>query len=65
LNLGVKNLAKLTVLYDDDDNDDDVDNDGSYIQGVTERWGQTLDMSSKYQKTKKCPKQHVSGNINL
>jgi hypothetical protein len=35
----------------------------THIQGVTERCGQTLGTSSTYQNKKKCPYQHVSGNI--
>jgi hypothetical protein len=36
-----------------------------FIQGVTERCGQTLGTSSTHQNKKKCSYQHVSGNINL
>jgi hypothetical protein len=35
----------------------------AYIQGVTERCGQTLGMSSTYQNKKKCPYQHMYGSI--
>jgi hypothetical protein len=35
----------------------------AHIQGVTERRGQCLGTSSAYQHKKKCPCQHVSGNI--
>jgi hypothetical protein len=33
------------------------------VQDVTERCGQTLGTSSTYQNKKKCPHEHVSGDI--
>jgi hypothetical protein len=51
--------AKLILVYDDGDDG----GGGSCVRGVTERCGQTLGTSSTYQNKKKCPYQHVSGNI--
>jgi hypothetical protein len=36
-----------------------------YIQTVSETYGQALGRSSTYQNKKKCPYEHVPGNINL